>query len=67
MNTVGSRRGGDGADYLITFNDLLLWATRQGVLDESCAAPLRASAQAEPDKAASALTRAKICANACGG
>ena len=59
VNTVASHRGGDGADYLTTFNDLLLWATRQGVLDESCAAPLRASAHAEPDKAASALTRAK--------
>src|SRR3954453_12788718 len=59
VNTVGSRRDRVGADYLATFEDLLLWATRQGVLDEGDAAPLRAQAQAEPVKAKAALDRAK--------
>jgi len=59
VNTVGSRRDRVSADYLATYDDLLLWATRQGVLDEGDASPLRALAQAEPAEAASALTRAK--------
>lgn len=59
VNTVGSRRGRIGADYLATYDDLLLWATRQGVLDEKDAAALHAVAQAEPADAVAALLRAK--------
>lgn len=59
VNTVGSRRDRVGADYLVTYDDLLLWATRQGVLDEGDAAPLRALALADPAEAVFALARAK--------
>ncbi len=59
VNTVGSRRGRIGADYLATYGDLLLWATRQGVLDEKDAAALDEAALAEPADAAVALLRAK--------
>ena len=59
VNTVGSRRGGVGADYLATYGDLLLWAARQGVLDDEDAATLSVAASAEPAEAASALLRAK--------
>ena len=59
VNTVGSRRGRDATDYLVTYDDLLRWATRQGVLGADDVAPLRPLAQAKCDHAASALARAK--------
>src|SRR4051812_4456110 len=59
VNTVGSRRDRVGADYLATYEDVLLWATRQGVLDEGNAPELRARAAAEPEKARAALACAK--------
>src|SRR5690242_12330093 len=59
VNTVGSRRDRVGADYLATYEDLLLWATRQGVLDEGDAEELRAQALAQPEKANAALARTK--------
>lgn len=59
VNTVGARRGRTGADYLATYDDLLLWATRQGVLDGREAVALGSAAQAEPAAAATALLRAK--------
>ena len=33
VNTVGSRRGRIGADYLATYGDLLLWAAYSGDLE----------------------------------
>ena len=59
VNTVGSRRGRAATDYLVTYDDLLLWAARQGVLGADDVAPLRVLAQAESGQAASALARAK--------
>lgn len=59
VNTVGSRRGGTATDYLVTYADLLFWATRQGVLDERDAAALRARAQTDGAGAAAALGRVK--------
>ena len=59
VNTIGSRRDRVGADYLMTYDDLLLWAARQGVLGEAEAAALRVRAEAEPRGAATALDRAK--------
>ena len=59
VNTVGSRRGQAGADYLVSYDDLLVWAARQGVLDNRDVATLGAAAQADPAGAAAALLRAK--------
>lgn len=59
VNTVSSRRGPPGTDYLASYGDLLLWATRQGLLDDECAGMLGEAARARPAEAASALLRAK--------
>ena len=59
VNTISSRRDRIGADYLTSYDDLLLWATRQGVLDKMHTAALGAAARTDPAEAASALRRAK--------
>ena len=58
-NTISSRRGGTGIDCLDTYDDLLVWAARQGVMDEAEASKLRAAAQLDPAAAAVALQDAK--------
>lgn len=57
VNTVSARRGRIGSDYLATYDDLLLWASRQGVLAEAEASTLRAMAQAGPASSGVALER----------
>lgn len=59
VNTVGSRRGGSERDYLASYDDLVTWAVRQGVLDRADTAALRSAAQADADTAEAALQRAK--------
>lgn len=59
VNTVGARRGRIGGDYLATYDDLLLWASRQGLLAEADASALRAMAQANPAGSGAALERLK--------
>lgn len=58
-NTISSRRGGTGIDCLATYDDLLLWAARQGVMDEADADKLRTAAQLDPVAAAVTLQNAK--------
>jgi len=58
-NTVSSRRGGTGIDYLTSYDDLLLWAVRQGILGEQDAGRLGAAARTDPAAAALALQSAK--------
>ena len=59
VNTVGARRGRIGGDYLATFDDLLLWASRQGLLAEAEASTLRFMAEADPAGSDAALERLK--------
>ncbi len=59
VNTIGARRGRIGGDYLATYDDLLLWASRQGLLAEAEASTLRAMAQADPAGSDAALERLK--------
>ncbi len=59
VNTVGFRRGKVGRDYLTSYEDLLVWATRQGLLDEAEAAALRGAARVDTQAAAAALSRAR--------
>jgi len=59
VNTVGARRERIGGDYLATYDDLLLWASRQGLLAEADISTLRAMAQANPAGSSAALERLK--------
>ena len=59
VNTIGARRGRIGGDYLLAYDDLLLWASRQGLLAEADASTLRAMAQADPVGSGAALERLK--------
>ena len=59
VNTISARRGRIGDDYLVTYDDLLLWASRQGLLAEADASTLRAMAQADSAGSDAALQRLK--------
>lgn len=57
-NTVDSRRGRWGPDFLRSFSDFLVLAERIGVLDRETAVRLSERADAHPDQARVALARA---------
>jgi len=59
-NTVDSRRDRWGPDVLVVYGDLLAWAERTGILDPGEARRIAGQAAADPDAAATALSRAKL-------
>jgi predicted RNA-binding Zn ribbon-like protein len=59
INTVGGHRDGLNHDQLGAYDDLLDWAVAGGLLTAARAAPLLAIAQAQPERAARTLRRAK--------
>jgi hypothetical protein len=57
-NTVDSRRGRWGPDFLRSFDDLLVLAERTAVLDSAAISRLRKKASADPDRARKAVDEA---------
>lgn len=58
-NTVASRRDRFGPDCLLTYDDLVAWAVRAGLLDDAGAGELRAAARTLRGRTGSALAQAK--------
>src|SRR5215203_2317187 len=58
-NTAVWRMRPEPDETLVTYDDLLRWATRAGAIDEPTATALRRGADATPDAASQTLERAK--------
>lgn len=58
-NTVDARRDRWGPDFLGTYPDLVIWAQRVELIDETEAGLLLQAAKADPGEAGEALNRAK--------
>lgn len=59
VNTTGSRLSGKPRERLRTYQDLVLWSTRAGVLDESIARALRSQGDRDAPAAEGVLHRAR--------
>jgi predicted RNA-binding Zn ribbon-like protein len=57
-NTIDSRRGRWGPDFLHSFDDLLVLAERTAVLDSVAVSSLRHKASADPERARAVVTQA---------
>jgi predicted RNA-binding Zn ribbon-like protein len=57
-NTIDSRRGRWGPDFLHSFDDLLVIAERTAVLDSAAVSRLRKKASADPERARTAVDEA---------
>ena len=64
INTVDAWRDRWGPDFLVTFDDLVVWGLRVGLIDSRQADCIRKLAQADPTGANLALERAKALRNA---
>jgi predicted RNA-binding Zn ribbon-like protein len=58
VNTVDSRRGRWGPDFLRSFDDVLVLAERTGVLGSAAVSRLRKKASADPERARKAVDEA---------
>lgn len=59
INTVDCRRDSWGPDFLLRYDDLLVWARRTGQIESATARRLAAIADDAPLEAAAALVRAR--------
>jgi predicted RNA-binding Zn ribbon-like protein len=59
VNTVDAWRDRWGPDFLATYDDLIVWAVRTGIIDGQLAQQARSMAEAEPTEADAALERAR--------
>jgi predicted RNA-binding Zn ribbon-like protein len=57
-NTIDSRRGRWGPDFLHSFDDLLVLAERTAVLDSAAVSSLRQKASADPERARAVVAQA---------
>jgi predicted RNA-binding Zn ribbon-like protein len=56
-NTMSTRSGAPGREYLTSYDDLVAWSLHAGILEEATAAGLRRWAKGHPDQAVSVLER----------
>ena len=59
VNTVDAWRDRWGPDFLATYDDLVVWAERVGLIDGEAARRVRLAARAGPGEAQAALERAR--------